>query len=99
MHSSVGNGRKRAAYSPRIVETEQRSAFGDSYVRLSVQALQGVALSHLHSACDGTRRAPVRTGYAEWASDVAPRVSIGWDWCWRTGADAPEVVPLRYART
>ncbi|HSI50342.1 MAG TPA: DUF4902 domain-containing protein [Ideonella sp.] len=75
------------------METELRSSFSDSYVRLHEEALFAVALIHLHSACETSAQFHTFAGYAEWASESEPRVSIGWDWRWRAGNDAPEVVP------
>ena len=57
----------------------------DSYLRLSLEQLQAVRLEHLISDIDADRppaggEATAISGYTEWASAEAPRVSLGWDW-------------------
>lgn len=60
----------------------------DSYIRLSLDQLRGIAFEHLMSESDdvcpaatAVQSAPAGlTGYTEWASRAAPRISMGWDW-------------------
>lgn len=61
------------------------SISADSYIRLSLEQLQAVRLEHLISDLDADPaptggEATAISGYTEWASAEAPRVSLGWDW-------------------
>lgn len=60
----------------------------DGYIRLSYSTIQGVCLRHLISGLDEDTPMPILcgavqtaiTGYTEWVSDIAPTITIGWDW-------------------
>lgn len=61
------------------------SISADSYIRLSLEQLQAVRLEHLISDLDADPaptdgEATAISGYTEWTSAEAPRVSLGWDW-------------------
>ncbi|USX20863.1 DUF4902 domain-containing protein [Oxalobacteraceae bacterium OTU3REALA1] len=64
------------------------SISADSYIRLSLEQLQALRLEHLISDidadhpphADGEATAIAISGYTEWATAEAPRVSLGWDW-------------------
>jgi hypothetical protein len=60
----------------------------DSYIRLTPEQLQALPLQHLISGMDedhpplagSPAMATAISGYTEWVSAEAPRVSLGWDW-------------------
>ena len=64
------------------------SVSADGYVRLSLQELEAITLSHLISCLDeqgGARAMSAAvatdiTGYTEWVSAGWPAISLGWDW-------------------
>lgn len=55
----------------------------DGFIRMPFETLKDTGFSHIisvvedeqYSACDR-----IFSGYTEWASEVTPRISIGWDW-------------------
>lgn len=64
------------------------SVSADGYIRLSFARLQTITLVHLISGLDenipkiahcGAMPTEI-TGYTEWATNVAPTITIGWDW-------------------
>ncbi len=55
----------------------------DGFIRMAFDTLQRTDFSHIISVVeDEERHAAQRvvSGYTEWASEITPRISIGWDW-------------------
>ncbi len=55
----------------------------DGFVRMQLDALRDTGFSHIISVIEDeyTHAAQrIVSGYTEWASEVMPRISIGWDW-------------------
>jgi hypothetical protein len=77
------------------------SVSADGYVRLSLQELEAIPLSHLISCLDGQGGARAMsaavatdiTGYTEWVSAGWPAISLGWDW--QLPATGPGARPRR----
>ena len=60
----------------------------DGYVRLTQEQFQAIPLVHLLSGLDPDEPLPLHeganrtdiSGYTEWVSEVAPIITLGWDW-------------------
>ena len=60
----------------------------DGYVRLTLEQYQAIVLRHLWSGLDPEDPASLHegaiqtriTGYTEWVSEMAPIITLGWDW-------------------
>lgn len=61
----------------------------DGFLRLSLDDVLTTPMVHVVSGLDGDELADAKlcgrvtaiSGYTEWASRSAPRISLGWDWC------------------
>lgn len=81
----------------------------DGLLRLGRQDLAGMQLRHLISGLDDDAEpSPGKpacgssaslSGYTEWVSAQAPRLTLGWDWHLDDGASPPRVVRLGLPRT
>ncbi|MBU2847965.1 DUF4902 domain-containing protein [Acidithiobacillus ferriphilus] len=75
----------------------------DGYVRLTPEQFQAIPLVHLLSGLDPDEPLPLHegasrtdiSGYTEWVSEMAPVITLGWDWRME-GASAGQA---RYLRT
>ena len=69
----------------------------DGLVRLSIDELLSMSISHLISGLDAEQGAHNAmcgqqtsiSGYTEWVSNSTPAISIGWDWCIKSTASQP----------
>jgi len=55
----------------------------DGFIRLQYETLKVTGFSHIISVVEDeqtTAAQRILSGYTEWASEVVPRISIGWDW-------------------
>lgn len=79
----------------------------DGYVRLTLEELSDVKLTHLISGLDqagdlhafSETTATDITGYTEWRSQGTPAVSIGWDWEMTTQAGICQLRMLNHPRS
>lgn len=58
----------------------------DAYVRLSIENLQGLKITHVHSEMedvlspDADQAQPMVQGFTEWSAPGDRAISFGWDW-------------------
>lgn len=69
----------------------------DGLIRLSIEELLSIPISHFSSGVDleicqklsTCGKATSISGYTEWVSKSTPIISIGWDWCVRLTSSGP----------